>query len=246
MPPRTTHCVFSLTVAVARGSIYYPSCSYDDTFFGMVTEHFYGLSITNTFDYSLTATFFRLWMHYDRLWRLNQASSQPKKHPGKPFRLCAHAQFEKVLLPSDGIPNVRSFAALGLIIENLPYLVPQSNISPTLPLLWPDAYKLDRESARQAYTKWLSILEDPTLDKTEAEILVWEHRNALKSEYRLQIPVGTRPSTEQRDLWDRFDYEDARANGRLYFNNDAEEVEFEADFEQSVRDWEGLRAKVED
>lgn len=245
MPPRTPHCVVSLDTCVARGSIYFPSHSYEETFLGIVEEHHHGTKITNSCDYATHGVFLRLWTHYKVIWDRHVLTMDPDKPP-REFPYISDCVCSKLLVISAGLPPIRQLAALSLIVSHGPKLVPETSPAPTHPPLWPEGYLMDRRKVRMALNDWLAplLIKQKNRNNCAAVARFLQERNKLWSTARDMRPVNY-DYIAQRDLWDRYTYDALVGTTELYWCNQKEEDEFRAREERDRERWLAHEAKQE-
>lgn len=61
---------------------------------------------------------------------------------------------------TDGLPTIENMAALCVIIENISGLTPYLSHYPDNPHMWPDFFKLDRNSVAVSCRNWLQALRN--------------------------------------------------------------------------------------
>ncbi|KZS90986.1 hypothetical protein SISNIDRAFT_487996 [Sistotremastrum niveocremeum HHB9708] len=227
MPPGTIHAVATLETSVCRGVFYYPRASYFSTLCAVVEEHIAGLNLTNSNDPTLSANFFRLWMHYEEIWRQHFSREQLYKHPA-------------------GLPTIHNMMSLAVLINNIHDLTPQLALTNDDPeYLWPQGYKHDREATQKSLASWFQIIDEGLHIPYYAKL-----RTTYNSiEAQVKATLNHRPDLQQRDLWDALDYNSAKLKGKVYWNTIAAEDSFEQRYQMRTMEYErkhqGL-AKSED
>ncbi|KZS86500.1 hypothetical protein SISNIDRAFT_491902 [Sistotremastrum niveocremeum HHB9708] len=213
MPLASAHAVLTLTTSVCEGSFVYPYFQYTNALQALIEEHFYGLVLTNTSAPALTANFFRLWMHYHRIWSNYPFSRGPEDWP-------------------PNFPDEENFVSLALIIRFLDKLTPQLYIPPHAPnYLWPEGYVADRTRVQNSVQTWLTTLSEHPLHSSLKKSFEKREATIIKR-------LKSKPHKQQADLWEPSAVNRARETPDAYYSSAAQKDEIYAKYASRHRRWE--------
>lgn len=176
-------------------------------------EHLRGLAVTNTTDVALPSHLFRLWAYYQDIWMECKKSGKGEKWSGElPRNLIVFSLF--MFFTTERLPSTRSFAALCVIIENMAKLPPQMSHDPREPHMWPDLYKIDRESATKACRDWLRDVKSSQMSIAVLFRIEYQRLTKWILTRLAKVPTKERPE----DLWDLKDRYQAESDHRIYYS----------------------------